>query len=219
MPTVIHPAGIFYDFSDKLKTGMRQQQTQDKQRTGFKNPFTQFACLWLSAVILLLSPGVGLPDDDRVRQDMVTTACSSSNDWEELVSRSPYPHAIPLVLKPSVLDGTRVKTAKKKGPIVPCRRCPDWVPYPGIWKLSFNRGTYRILHLPTGWRSIGTVIVSDSRILFANDPSCIDSIGWYEWQLEKGTLRLRAIDDDCAGRRREKNLSETAWLPCPPAGF
>ena len=141
---------------------------------------------------------------------------ASKNGWDELLRRDPYPYTIPLLSKKTVLDGTYVKKAKKEGEIVPCRRCPDWIPYPGIWKLNLNKGTYRIYHEATGWKNIGTYIVADNRIILANDPCCIKGVGVYEWKFEERKLIFKVIDDDCAIKLRALNLTEVPWNSCQP---
>jgi len=141
---------------------------------------------------------------------------SISDKWKALFEREPFIYTVPLVEKVSPVDGTYVKKAKKEGEIVPCRRCPDWVPNPGIWKLNLHKGAYRIINLGTGWKSIGTYIVSENRILFANDPSCIDGIGLYAWEMAEDKLQFEVIDDPCAIKLRAKNLTETEWESCMP---
>ncbi len=141
---------------------------------------------------------------------------SHSSKWNNLLKRNPYVYTIPIVSKFSVIDGTFVKKAKKDGDIVPCRRCPDWVPNPGIWKLNLNKGAYRIINTHTGWKSIGTYIVSGDRILFANDPCCIYGVGVYSWTLKEGKLKFKVIDDPCAIKLRGKNLTEVTWSSCQP---
>ena len=94
--------------------------------------------------------------------------------WGELLKREPFAYTIPLVHKPGFLDGTYTKRAKKTNAIVLCRRCPDWLPETGIWKMKLNKGTYRIIHKATGWKNIGTFIVAGDRVLLANDPVCPD---------------------------------------------
>jgi hypothetical protein len=134
--------------------------------------------------------------------------------WGELLTREPFAYTVPLVHKSSLLDGAYTKRAKKTNAIVPCRRCPDWLPETGIWKMQLNKGTYRIIHKATGWKSIGTFIVAGDRVLFANDPVCPEGIGVYHWKLETNRLMLLVIDDPCAIKLRAKNLTETPWLSC-----
>ena len=156
------------------------------------------------AAIMLLSGGAKAGQDFPDIQKL----------WDELLKRDPFAYTVPLVHKSSSLDGVYTKRAKKTSAIVPCRRCPDWLPETGIWKIQFKTGTYRIIHKTTGWKSIGTFIVTGDRILFANDPVCPEGLGVYFWKLEKGRLLLSVIDDRCAINLRAKNLTETPWLSC-----
>ncbi|MFC1829487.1 hypothetical protein ACFL0O_07750 [Thermodesulfobacteriota bacterium] len=177
----------------------------------FQNHFKRVYFILIALGILLFSSSACFSESGKTD--------SSKKKWEELLQRNPYPHTIPLLKKQTVLDGTYVKKAVKEGEIVPCRRCPDWLPNPGIWKLNLNKGTYRIYNDTTGWRSIGTYIVADNRIILANDPSCINGIGVYEWKFEDRKLKFKVIDDDCAIKLRAVNLTEVPWDSCQPPGI
>ena len=170
----------------------------------------------IAFVVFLLNSDAGLSEGGKTDKDSLRKTDSSKNKWEKLLEREPYPYTIPLLSKQTVLDGTYVKKAKKEGEIVPCRRCPDWIPYPGIWKLNLNKGTYRIYHEATGWKNIGTYIVADNRIILANDPCCIKGVGVYEWKFEERELIFKVIDDDCAIKLRALNLTEVPWNSCQP---
>lgn len=163
--------------------------------------------------IVLFLPGIPLANS--AHQDK-STAWDIEALWETLLQRQPYPYTIPLYTKPSILDGIYTKKALKTNPIVPCRRCPDWVPDKGLWKLQLNNGVYRVIHLETGWKSIGTFIVTGNRMLLANDPCCTKSIGVYKWSENDGQLVLEVIDDPCNIKLRAKNLTETPWRSCQP---
>lgn len=142
---------------------------------------------------------------------------SSSVIWSELLQKTPFPHTAPLPdREPTALDGTYTKFDPKKRPPVPCRRCPDYVPQGGIWKLNFDRGIFRILHEPTGWRSIGSFVIDGNRLQVFNDPCCMDSNGNYRWTLTQGRLNLQVIEDKCAIRQRAKNFTKLSWLSCQP---
>lgn len=132
--------------------------------------------------------------------------------WRSFLQQTPYIYSLPAVEKPTPIDGTYAKEAKKKGYIIPCRRCPEWIPNPGIWRLRLSRGVYWIINTNTGWRSIGTYVVSGDRVIFANDPCCIYSVGVYSWSFNEGKLELKMIDDPCAIKQRGKNLSEVTWI-------
>ncbi len=172
--------------------------------------------LLIALAVFLLSSDFCFSEGGKTDTNLLRITDASKNRWGELLKREPYPYTIPLLSKQTVLDGTYVKKAKKEGKIVPCRRCPDWIPYPGIWKLNLNKGTYRIYHEATGWKSIGTYILADNRIVFANDPCCIKGIGVYSWKFEERKLILKVIDDDCAIKLRALNLMEVPWNSCQP---
>ena len=119
--------------------------------------------------------------------------------------------------KPTVVDGTYTKSVVAPAERVHCLRCPDYAPEGGLWKIRFDKGTFRIIHAETAWKSIGTFIVAGDRLLLANDPNCIDTIGLYTWRLEEGQLYLEAIDDPCAIKLRGLNLTQQPWRACRPS--
>ncbi|UCD90981.1 MAG: hypothetical protein JSW04_06025 [Desulfobacterales bacterium] len=187
-----------------------------------RNPGLQINLILIAFVICLMSLfgcDVCFSEDNKKDKRSLRETNPAKNKWIELLKRVPYPYTIPLLSKKTVLDGTYVKKAKKEGEIVPCRRCPDWLPFPGIWKLNLNKGTYRIYHNTTSWRSIGSYIVAGNRIIFANDPCCIHGIGMYTWKLEEEKLLFNVIDDDCAIKLRALNLMEVPWDSCQPPGI
>jgi hypothetical protein len=142
---------------------------------------------------------------------------SPSEIWSGLLQRMPYPYTLPLPPeKATDIDGTYTKYELKDTPPVPCRRCPDYAPEGGIWKINFNKGVFRIIHRVTGWKSIGTFIVSGDQITLANDPTCQEVIGLYTWKVEGGALILNAVEDKCAIGLRAKNLTNLPWLSCQP---
>ena len=137
--------------------------------------------------------------------------------WNELLQRSPFPYVLPLPEpRPTVVDGTYTKSVVAPAERVHCLRCPDYAPEGGLWKIRFDKGTFRIIHAETAWKSIGTFIVAGDRLLLANDPNCIDTIGLYTWRLEEGQLYLEAIDDPCAIKLRGLNLTQQPWRACRP---
>jgi len=140
--------------------------------------------------------------------------------WSALLQRTPFPFATPLPPPTrTILDGTYAKLDPKEGTPVPCRRCPDYKPEGGIWKLQLDNGVFRIYHQVTGWRSIASFTVSQDRIYLFNDPYCPDAVGAYKWKLESGTLTLEVIEDECAIHQRAVNLTSLPWLSCrPPNG-
>jgi hypothetical protein len=141
----------------------------------------------------------------------------NSAKWVELLQRRPYPYLIPLPEpKRTDLDGTYTKLVIPSAERVHCRRCPDYAPEGGLWKLNIDQGVFRIFHPESGWKSIATAIVGGDRMLLANDPSCIEDVGVYAWRLEKGRLIFEAIDDSCAIRLRAMNLTQQPWFACRP---
>ncbi len=143
---------------------------------------------------------------------------STSEIWTELLQKKPFPHTAPLPpQRGSVLDGTYTKSDPKKTPPVQCRRCPDYVPEGGLWKLNLDQGIFRIFHEFTGWRSIGSFVVEGERVRLFNDPCCMEVTGTYTWTLEAGRLRLQVIHDDCAIGMRGKNLTQLPWIACQPS--
>jgi len=142
---------------------------------------------------------------------------SGTGMWAELLQRVPFPYLIPLPEpKRTDLDGTYTKVVVSTSERVHCLRCPDYAPEGGLWKLSFDRGVFRIFHPESGWKSIATVIVAGDRMVLANDPTCIDEIGVYKWRLEKEQLTIEVIDDPCAIKLRAMNLTRQPWMSCRP---
>ena len=149
----------------------------------------------------------------------------STSVWFELQQRTPYPFTIPLPAPTRIiLDGTYTKFELKETPPVHCRRCPDYAPEGGLWKLRLDKGVFRIFHEVTGWRSLGSFIVSkderpsprSGQLVLANDPTCQEVVGVYTWELEEGKLILKGIEDKCAIGLRAMNLTNLLWLSCLP---
>jgi hypothetical protein len=64
---------------------------------------------------------------------------SSSEIWSGLLQRTPYPYTIPLAPEePTAIDGTYTKFELKDTPPIPCRRCPDYAPEGGLWKMKLH---------------------------------------------------------------------------------
>ncbi|HSM89634.1 MAG TPA: hypothetical protein VLT56_06395 [Desulfobacterales bacterium] len=137
--------------------------------------------------------------------------------WNELLQRSPFPYLMPLPEhRPTAVDGTYTKFVVAQAERVHCLRCPDYAPEGGLWKIRFDKGTFRIIHTETAWKSIGTFIVAGDRLLLANDPNCIDTVGLYTWRLEEGQFFLEVVDDPCAIKLRGLNLTQQPWRACRP---
>jgi hypothetical protein len=79
-------------------------------------------------------------DDNRAAKSII---------WTELLQKAPFPHTAPLPPQlPTVLDGFYTKFDPKETPPVPCRRCPDYVPEGGIWKLNLDKGIFQYILAP-----------------------------------------------------------------------
>ena len=132
--------------------------------------------------------------------------------WNELLQRSPFPYIMPLPEpRPTAVDGTYTKSVVAHAERVHCLRCPDYAPEGGLWRIHFDKGTFRIIHAETAWKSIGTFIVAGDRLLLANDPNCIDTVGLYTWRLTGGLAFPR-------GDRRSV-CDQTAWAEPDPAAL
>ncbi len=137
--------------------------------------------------------------------------------WLALLQKVPHPYTTPLPAQtPTSLDGIYVKLESKDATPVPCRRCPDYLPAGGTWRLNLDKGVFRIFHEATGWRSLGSFTVSGDQIVLFNDPTCFRTTGIYEWQLEEGQLSLRVIEDTCHVDRRARSFTNSAWVSCQP---
>jgi len=177
----------------------------------------QFAIL---AVVLLLlvascaSSYLATPPDTPEISESDTTP---TGVWSGLLQKTPYPYRTPLPPPtPTILDGTYTKFELKEGTPVPCKRCPDYAPEGGVWKLSLDKGIFRILHEVTGWRSIGSYSVSGDQLVLVNDPYCPDVVGTYHWKVKDGELMLEEIEDGCSIRLRALNLTNLPWRSCQP---
>jgi hypothetical protein len=137
--------------------------------------------------------------------------------WLALLERTPFPYTLPLPpANITAIDGTYVKEEPFVTAHVPCRRCPDWHHEAGIWRLRFDKGIYRVLHIDLNWRSFGSYVVSEDRLVIFNDPNCVGDIGVYTWHKENEVLSFQVIDDPCAIQLRGKNLVHLPWMSCQP---
>lgn len=174
-----------------------------------KSIFT--ASLWLCGVLFVVFPV-------RAQSERPKAIDPAINErWSELLQRSPFPYLKPLPgLVRTHVDGTFVKFDPKPHPHVPCRRCPDYAPEGGIWKLQLDRGIMRIFYAETGWRSIASYEVDGDQLRLYNDPHCIDTTGRYSWTLLDRQLVLNLIEDSCAINMRAGNLTRQPWISCQP---
>lgn len=181
----------------------------------------------LVALVLLAGACAGAAAGDLPGTTQpATTPMPAPDPWIAQLGLVPYPYLLPLPeSQPSVVDGIYVKLEPITGEHVPCKRCPDYVPEGGTWKLSLNRGVYHIYYPATGWRSLGSFVVAQDRtskvefpdkIVLFNDPYCPNVVGIYSWRREGGTLTLQAIDDTCSFRMRAANVAHLPWESCTP---
>jgi hypothetical protein len=166
---------------------------------------------------LLLSVSMGFRESPSMAFDTSESQGLPSHLWAELFQRTPYPYTLPLPpAEATPLDGTYTKFETKETPPVPCRRCPDYAPEGGIWKVNFSKGVFRIFHTVTGWKDMGSFVLSGDQLTLANDPVCHEVVGVYRWKLEDGKLILTVIEDKCAIGLRAMNLTKLPWLSCQP---
>jgi hypothetical protein len=135
--------------------------------------------------------------------------------WQALLEVTPLSHTTPQpdpVQTP--LDGTYAKLDPSQPQWWLCRRCADYRPAGGIWKLQFDRGVMRILYDVTGWRSLASYTVVDDRLYLFNDPFCPQVVGEYAWRIEDASLVLELIEDPCSIELRGETLSSQPWASC-----
>lgn len=151
------------------------------------------------------------------------TEVPQKNIWFELQERTPFPYTTPLPTAVNTqLDGTYAKFDESWPQWWSCRRCADYRPAGGIWKLRFDRGVMRIYYNVTDWVSIGSYTVSGDRLYIFNDPYCPEAVGEYHWAQEDKwgladrSLTLQVITDPCSFGLRGENLSAQAWGSCFP---
>jgi hypothetical protein len=147
------------------------------------------------------------------------TSTSTPDSWSALLEVTPLSHTTP---HPdpfeSILDGTYAKLDPSLPQWWLCRRCADYRPAGGIWKLQLDRGVLRILYDVNGWRSFASYSIEGDRLHIFNDPYCPQDVGEYVWRIENSGLRLEAISDPCSFGLRADNLSAQPWANCstPP---
>lgn len=189
------------------------------------------AATGIAILTLVAACSSSVPDKERSRPTTTVSLATSTGHpaaampgtptptdvWSALLQRTPFPYATPLPPPArTTLDGTYAKLDPKEGTPVPCRRCPDYAPEGGVWKLHLDNGVFRIYHQVTGWRSIASFTVSQDQLYLFNDPVCTDAVGAYKWKLERETLTLAVIEDECAIHLRAMNLTGQPWLSCRP---
>jgi len=167
----------------------------------------------LSLVVACTSPERPTPPSTAVIQ----TTPSPTDAWSALFERTPYPYTTPLPpADPTLLDGTYVELDPIQGTRVPCRRCPPYPPEGGVWKLSLDKGIFRLYHEFTGWHTLGSFEILADRIVLFNDPHCYEAVGVYAWRLDEGQLIFEVIEDGCGPDLRAARFTRLAWTNCQP---
>jgi len=187
-------------------------------------PLRPVACVVVIVFFILIpwttvsaGPAKQRPPQTPLASSPVCSEETPAEKWSALLQRQPFPYRreLPAPERTS-MDGTYTKLDPKKDPQVPCRRCPDYAPEGGIWKIQFDKGTFRIIHMSSGWKSIASFTLEGDRLLLFNDPVCHETTGIYAWKAEEGQIVFRAIEDECAIRLRALNLTKQPWLSCRP---
>jgi hypothetical protein len=168
------------------------------------------ALIGVACVSSAAPPGENTPEAAR-------TSPTPTDAWSVLLHTTPYPYSTPLPPPArTALDGTYTKIELKEGTPVPCKRCPDYAPEGGLWKLNLDKGVFRILYAYNDWRSLASFTVSGDQLTLFNDPNCPQVVGTYTWKLEEGKLTFKVVEDECSIRLRAMNLTHVPWLSCHP---
>ena len=137
--------------------------------------------------------------------------------WVDVLQFTPYPYSTPLPpAQYTQIDGVYAKYDPSEPQWWNCRRCADFLPAGGNWRLQFDQGIMRFYYEVTGFSSVASYIVHGDRLYLFNDPHCPYDIGEYKWDLEKVALKLEEVKDSCAIHMRALNLTRQAWLSCQP---
>lgn len=147
----------------------------------------------------------------------LSVTATPTDPWKTLLQHTPVPWTTPLPPEePTILDATYVKINPRLATPFPCKRCPDYALEGGLWKMSLDKGVFRIYYTMNSWRSLGSYTVSGDRITFFNDPYCNMETGVYTWKLEEGSLTLTEVNDPCSQGLRAANFIDQPWLSCRP---
>jgi hypothetical protein len=184
----------------------------------------------LARVLLPLVRPTSTPEPAQAPQDPARNPARSTAPtleptpadlWYALFQRTPFPYTTPLPPpEDSLIDGPYVKFDPDEPQWWHCRRCEDYIPAGGIWRMHLDNGIYRIFYDVTNWKSLASFALEGDRLYLFNDPNCPDTVGIYNWRLEDGEryreLVLELVEDSCAIELRGKNLSKQPWLSCLP---
>ena len=164
--------------------------------------------------------------DTSTATEAISVTATPTGLWTGLLLDMPVAFSTPLPEENwTPIDGTYAKLDPSNPQWWACRRCADYRPAGGIWKLQFNKGVMRIYYDVTGWRSIASYTIEDNHLYLFNDPYCPDEVGEYTWKLEdkwgleNRRLVLNTVKDSCSINLRGQNLSAQSWESCQPPNF
>jgi hypothetical protein len=137
--------------------------------------------------------------------------------WSDTLKFTPYPFTTPLPpVEYTPIDGVYALHDPAEPQWWNCRRCPDYLPAGGDWRLQFDRGVMHFFYEVTGFASVASYTVQGDQLYLFNDPHCLYDVGVYTWRLEAGALTLEEVQDACAIHQRAVNLTRQPWLSCQP---
>jgi hypothetical protein len=147
-----------------------------------------------------------------------TAGPTPADPWDQLFLHTPYPFTAALPpAEASSLDGVYTKLVDTGRPTVHCVRCPEYAPYDGVWRISFDDGIFRIYHADTGWVGIASFTATVDTLTLFNDPTCPEVTSRYTYTLADGQLVFADPDaDPCAIKLRTMNLTQQPWSSCQP---
>ena len=187
-----------------------------------RTPGGSIVCLTLAVALLGLIgnilPRFSSASAANLTASVTPAAGATPTDiWTALQRVTPIPYTTPLPPpKHTPLDGLYAKYDPSWPQWWACRRCADYRPSGGVWRLQFDRGVMRIFYEVTAWRSLASFRLDGDRLYLFNDPYCPYDVGEYRWNLNGDALALQVVRDACSINLRGQNLSEGPWLSCAP---
>lgn len=186
----------------------------------------------VTAIIVLLSacsqtaPDLRSATPTATERNQQLSAATPTSLWDGLLLDMPVAFTTPLPEESwTPIDGSYAKLDPSDPQWWACRRCADYRPAGGIWKLQFSKGVMRIYYDVTDWRSNASYTVAGDHLFIFNDPYCPQEVGEYTWSLEDKwgledrSLVLNAVKDSCSIGLRGQNLSAMPWESCLPPNF
>jgi hypothetical protein len=133
--------------------------------------------------------------------------------WREAPGREPYPFVTPVPpLTDTPVDGVYRRDYAAGTEPIPCRRCAPYRLNSGEAVLTLEDGRFRVDHPAWEFTSGGHYFVEGPRLVLINDANCPRTRGIYRWALERGSLSLEVVEDDCAfDLLRARYLSAAPW--------